>query len=325
MKVQVLMALMAAILFVFLSSRTTIGTSYVCVGNPHSCYWYSDSYNCTLVGCRWSGTYCTGPTQPCRVHDSDPYNVCLTAGCSWIPMVEKTCYFPPFDSCDAGYECVKSNFSSLYGLGKKIGWTCFTGVYGDSGAHNYKIRVVMDIVLLYWETVTSKTYFPGTYFLNISHANNIISMTSGLDFNYSYPGIGYVFDPSYIDQDDARYFRCAVFWLNYSQSDAVNISVPILYKTYITDLNRDGVVDMYDGIILTNNIGKKWGKYGDAINTSNTTWRADINTDESVNVLDVILLKNQFGSNYIKPLEEGNLLDIWTPMWNNTRECGVNF
>lgn len=395
--------------------------------------------------------------------------------------VSHACYVPPWTECPTGYECVNYNFAWLYPLGKKVGWTCDGGLITDPGLHKYKIRIVMDIALLYWYTVTSKVLFGGNYVINISHAWNpeldfgtptspvatcgglwkgvnnetiysssvgygwsdttnlysidrggdcypwrdfvlstsdhtfnidvnngnysvvlyigdeshphdfidvyaegilkvdnlnysydpnqgtykpesvtftieitdgqlnlrfhddggsdpywiinalkikridpvdeVTEMTSSLDFNYSSPGSAYVFEPSYVYGNDTIYLNCAIMWLNFTQTDMISIGIPIEYKTYITDLNRDDHIDIYDAIILSNEFGNSWGSPGDPVDPNDYTWRADINSDGTVNTLDAIILKNQFGTDYIKPQLEGSLLDIWEPMWENTLNC----
>jgi hypothetical protein len=232
-----------------------------------------------------------------------------------------TCYVPPFTECPDGYECVNYNFYWLYARGKKVGWTCDGGLITDPGPHNYKIRIVTDLAILHWDTVTSKVLFDGTYVVNVTPSNNIITIGSSLDFNYSHPGPSYVFEPSYVYGEDVTYLDCAIMWLNFSQSDVVNVSIPILYKTYITDLNRDDYIDIYDAIILSNEYGQSWGSPGDTVDPNDYTWRADINSDGIVNTLDATILRNQFGTNYIKPRFEGTLLNIWEPMWENTLSC----
>lgn len=296
-------------------------TGQGCIGTPLPCSDHSDYSSCHYSGCIWSGSVCSGTPDPCSDH-TGPSN-CQMAGCTWTgtPSVEHTCYVAPFN-CPDGYECVDYNFYWLYARGKKVGWTCDGGLTTDPGSHNYQIRIVMDLQLLYTETVTSKALFPGTYVIEVTPESNIISMGSHLDFNLSHPGSAGLFEPSYVYGVTAVYLDCGIMWLTFSQSDQVDIGVPIEYRMYIVDLNRDDQNDVYDAIILSNEFGQSWGSPGDPVDPNDNTWRADINSDGSVNIIDYSILKNQFGTEYIASWsEEGGLLNIWEPMWENTLNC----
>lgn len=241
----------------------------------------------------------------------------ISQGGMGILSTKGTCYVPPWTDCDAGYECSDNSFYWLWPRGKKIGWSCGPGFSTDPGLHNYKMRVVMDIILLYTDTVTSKALFNGTYFLNITPTGRISSMSSSIDFNYSHTGIAYLFEPSYVSGQNAAYLECAIMWINFTQTDNITMGVPILYKMYINDLNRDDHIDVFDAVILSNGYGLSWSS---PVNPNDNIWRADINSDGIINTGDAVILKSQIGTNYIKPVLE-DIDKIWEPMWVNTLDC----
>ena len=87
-----------------------------------------------------------------------------------IPLsIEGTCYVPPWTSCPSGYSCVELTGTNwLYAEGRKVGKARSPGFTTD-GLQKYKIRTILDPILLYWYTVSSKTLFTGEHEVQFSH------------------------------------------------------------------------------------------------------------------------------------------------------------
>jgi len=157
-------------------------------------------------------------------------------------------------------------------------------------------------------------------YMSITNTNpntNIENLKSSITFNGS---SSKVFEPSYVYGEESIYNHCAIMWVNFTQkvgSLPVKFDIPIEYKTYIIDFNRDNKIDVYDAIIFSNEYGQSWGSPGSPVDQNDYTWRADINSDGIVNVLDATILRNQFGTNYTAPMFENNgLLNIWEADWS---------
>jgi hypothetical protein len=58
--------------------------------------------------------------------------------------------------------------------------------------------------------------------------------------------------------------------------------------TIVADLNGDGIVDIYDAIVLAN-------AYSSVPTSSNWNGNADINSDNVVDIYDAIILANNYG------------------------------
>jgi len=208
-------------------------------------------------------------------------------------------------------ERVDYNFAWLYPNGKKIGWTCDGKMTTDTGPHTYAIRIIIDVALIYMYTVTSKALFTGNYIVNITPSSNVVGPVVS-----SFFPTPQIFEPSYEYGKDVPYFDTLYIWINFTQTDTVNISIPIEYKMYITDLNRDDKIDDDDATIISNEFGKSWSL---PVDPNDYTWRADINTDGIVDIYDAILLRNSYGKPYIASWSENvGLLNIWEPVWSKT-------